>query len=69
MNEFFAVGELVQFSEDPAKWRNTSADVRKYFAEKKRGQDFDSLNLRISARTYDDGRTGYLNKSNFLKSY
>ena len=30
--------------------------------------DLDSLNLRTSARTYDDGRTRYLNKSSFFRT-
>ena len=54
---YCAVGELSSFSEDPAEWENVSADLRRYSAEKKFEQDLDSLNLRTSARTYDDGRT------------
>jgi len=33
------VGELASFSEDPAEWENVSADLRRYFAEKKLEQD------------------------------
>ena len=54
----FADGELVSFSGDPAEWKNISADLRRYFAEKLE-QDSDSLNLRTSARTYDDAMTRY----------
>jgi len=57
---YFAVGELASFSENPAEWENVSADLRRYFAENKLEQDLDALNLRTSARTYDDGRTKYL---------
>jgi len=56
---------LASFPEDPAEWKNISADLRRPFAERKLEQDLDSLNLRTSARIYDDGRTGYLNKSIF----
>jgi len=66
---YCAVGELSSFSEDPAEWENVGADLRRCFAEKRLEQDLDSLNLRTSARTYDDGRTRYLNKPNFLNSY
>jgi len=38
-----------------------SEDLRRHFAEKKLEQDLDSLNLKTSARTYDDGRTRYIN--------
>jgi len=54
----FADGELVSFAGDPAEWKNISADLRRYFAEKLE-QDSDSLNLRTSARTYDDAMTRY----------
>jgi len=66
---YCAVGELSSFSEDPAEWENVSADLRRCFAEKRLEKDLDSLNLRTSARTYDDGRTRYLNKPNFFNSY
>jgi len=37
---YCAVGELASFSEDPAEWKNISADLRMYFAEKKLGTRF-----------------------------
>ena len=64
---YFAVGELASFSENPTEWENVSADLRRYFAEKKLEQDLDSFNLRTLARTYDDNRTRYLINQNFLE--
>ena len=64
---YCAVGELASFSEDPAEWEIVSADLRRYFAEKKLEQDLDSFNLRTLARTYDDNRTRYLINQNFLE--
>jgi hypothetical protein len=58
---------ITTFPEDPALWLAITENLRAYFSEKQLELYLDALNFKVSAKSYEDGRSRYQNTANFYR--